>query len=117
MLEPYFRASGERARQKAIILNADVFIGRLYPGIDTIAPTMGNRIPVAVAVFGPGGRGEHDVTHIIQKAAKNWRLSGKLILNPVREPTRYNSLQEGDLGIFLFDGHLVSRTVRNLVAL
>jgi hypothetical protein len=65
---------------------------------------MGNRIPVSVAVFGPGGNGEHDVTHIIQKSAKNWRLNGKLIWNPAQEPTRYNSLQEGDLGVFLFDG-------------
>src|SRR5437016_90883 len=100
IFEPYFRASGEAARQKAIILNANIFIRQLYPGADTLAQSMGNRIPVPVAIFGPGGRSEHDVRHIIQKAAKNWRLNGKLILNPPQEPARYNSLQEGDLAVF-----------------
>lgn len=66
MFEPYYRASGERSRQKAIILNADVFAGQLYPGVDTIAPTMGNRIPVSVAVFGPGGE-ENTIVHILFK--------------------------------------------------
>jgi hypothetical protein len=112
MFEPYFHATGQRARQKAIILNSNVFREKLYPEIETIGPTMGNRIPVSVTIFGPGGRGEQRLNRRpIQKLAKNWRLSGNFIQNPPQDPVRYNSLQEGDLAVFRFDGEPVPISV------
>jgi hypothetical protein len=111
MFDPYYTAIGKSSKQKAIILNANIFVNQIYPAVETIASTMNNRIPVTVAVFGPGGRGEQDGSHIIQKAQKNWRLNGTLIRNPPQEPTRYDSLQAGDLGVFLFDGQPVPNAV------
>ena len=47
--------------QKAINLNADVFIDILYPGLPAIAQNRGDRFPLDLYLFGPGYAGEYNL--------------------------------------------------------
>lgn len=92
--------------QKAINLNADIFVDALFPNVPVIAPSQGNEIPLPISIFGPEGKGEDRLTRKIIKnpSYKNWRLDGEYIINPENDPTRYDTLQQYDLAIMSFDG-------------
>lgn len=92
--------------QKAINLNADVFISVFYPTAPRIAPTMGNEIPLSLSIFGPGGKPEHRLARKVIKnpTYKNWRLDGEFIRGPEGDPGRYDALKPGDLAIMSFHG-------------
>jgi hypothetical protein len=94
--------------QKAINLNADVFIQQLYPSLPVIAGTKSGRLPLDLFIFGPGLQGEYNLQRKIVKsgAYKNWRLNGEFIFNPENSPQRFNSLRPGDLVVFDFTGEL-----------
>lgn len=94
--------------QKAINLNADVFIHALYPLLPIIAEKKGGRIPVYLHLYGPGLRGLHNLQRKIVKgtAYKNWRLDGEVINNPENDLERFNSLEPGDFVLFDFEGDL-----------
>lgn len=92
--------------QKAINLNANVFVQRLYPAISSIAEDMDNEIPVVIGIFGPGMAPEHRVARKIIKgdAYKNWRLNGEFVADPDDQPNRYEPLAEGDFAVMVFHG-------------
>ena len=92
--------------QKAINLNANVFVQQLYPSLPTIAEERDNEMPVVIGIFGPGIAPEHRLTRKIIKgdAYKNWRLNGEFVADPDDQPKRYDSLAEGDYAIMLFHG-------------
>ena len=92
--------------QKAINLNADVFIDRLYPGLPDLANQHFGRLPLDLSLFGPGSAPEYNVQRKIIKheSYKNWRLDGEFIMNPPESPERFNSLQPEDLVILEFQG-------------
>lgn len=93
--------------QKSINLNADVFVGELYPTMPSIALTNGNEIPVSMSLFGPGIKPEHRLARKIIKGAayKNWRLNGEFVPNPIGDPERYNVLAPGDFAVMEFSGN------------
>src|SRR5438445_3381780 len=86
--------------QKAINLNADVFIDQLYPVLPDYAVETAGRIPIDLSVYGPNAAPLHDLQRKIVKfgSYKNWRLNGEFVHNPDDSPERYNSLEPGDLG-------------------
>lgn len=92
--------------QKAINLNADVFVDQLYPSLPEIARDRGGRIPIDFHLYGPGLNGPYILQRKIIKFGtyKNWRLDGEFIHNPVDSPERFNPLQPGDLVILDFNG-------------
>lgn len=92
--------------QKAINLNADVFIDRLYPSLPAIAHAEGSEIPLALSILGPGLQSEHRLMRKVIKGStyKNWRLNGEFIDNPEDNPIRYNSLTAGDYAAMVFHG-------------
>lgn len=92
--------------QKAINLNANVFVQRLYPAISSVAEDMDNEIPVVIGIYGPGMAPEHRVARKIIKgdAYKNWRLNGEFVADPDDQPNRYDPLSEGDFAIMAFYG-------------
>lgn len=92
--------------QKAINLNADVFIDRLYPALPEIAAETGGKIPLDLFIYGPGFAGEINLQRKIIKfgAYKNWRLNGEFIFDPADQPNRYHGLEPGDYAIFDFEG-------------
>ncbi|MGO9018701.1 MAG: protein NO VEIN domain-containing protein [Syntrophobacteraceae bacterium] len=92
--------------QKAINLNADVFVDQLYPALPEIARDRGGRIPIDLYLYGPGSNGLYNLQRKIIKfgSYKNWRLDGEFIHNPVDSPERFNPLQPDDLVILDFDG-------------
>ena len=67
--------------QKAINLNADVFVGALYPSAPTLGTAMDNEIPLALSLFGPGGKPAHKMTRKISDASS--RICPRLIC-PIR---------------------------------
>jgi hypothetical protein len=88
--------------QKAINLNADVFIDALFPAL----PALGSdRLPIDLYLYGPAGKGELNLQRKIIKggAYKNWRLNGEMIHNPDDDSVRFNALAEGDIAILEFN--------------
>lgn len=94
--------------QKAINLNADVFIGQLYPNLPGIAEGQGDRLPVDLYLYGPGLAGEYNLQRKIVKGEtyKNWRLNGEFVHNPPDDSDRFNVLIAEDIAVFSFRGEL-----------
>src|SRR2546426_10861620 len=69
--------------QKAINLNADVFVEELFPVLRDSAPPSG-KLPIGLFIYGPGTGGELNLQRKIMKGAayKNWRLNGEFVHNP-----------------------------------
>lgn len=91
--------------QKAINLNADVFINKLYPVLPRLVETA---FTVDLHIYGPAGAPADILARKILKSAtyKNWRLNGEYVSNPHHMPNRYNSLVAGDYAILAFEGDL-----------
>lgn len=90
------------AKQKAININADVFVEKLFPGLND--PSAGKRFPVDLLIYGPGIEGAINLQRKILKSegAKNWRLNGELVYTP-DESSRFNALKVGDIAVFGFN--------------
>ena len=72
--------------QKAINLNADVFIDQLYPALDAIVRDRHNKLGIDLWIAGPGAADPVNLQRKIIKGAayKNWRLDGGVCLQPWR---------------------------------
>ena len=97
--------------QKAINLNADVFVDRLFPNIHEEATRRGDRFPVDLDIFGPGGAGALNLQRKIVKGEsyKNWRLNGEFVRD---DEQRFRPLQEGDLAVIEFEGDVAPYAAR-----
>lgn len=97
-------------RQKAINLNRDILIDRLYPGL----AGLGQNLPVDVTFYGPGEAGACPARRPItpaRGAQKNWRLNGGTVEDPPGEPGRFGRVQVGDFAIMDFAGDLLPRAI------
>jgi hypothetical protein len=97
-----FHKPGQRSKQKAINLNADVFVARFYPGLrDRFA-----ELHFGLTIIGPGAAPPYVLSRkaLRTEGAKNWRLNGELINDPVDQPGRFDTLAEGDIAILAFEG-------------
>ncbi len=94
-------------KQKAINLNANIFIDQFYPALlDYIQTQANKKIPLDLSIYGPGVEDEYNLQRKIVKGNtyKNWRLNGEFVANPHENPERFNVLEAGDFVIFDFDG-------------
>ena len=100
--------------QKAINLNADVFVDAIYPSLPTIARGQDGRIPVDLFIHGPGLQPELNLQRKIIKfgSYKNWRLDGEFVYGPAGDESRFDVLHPGDYVILEFVGELVPTGVR-----
>ncbi|TBW31961.1 hypothetical protein EYW49_22660 [Siculibacillus lacustris] len=103
--ESLFRKLGA-GNQKAINLNADVFIDRLYPALPSLVATYGDVIPVSMTILGPAAAAKLVLSRAVTKreAYKNWRLNGEFVRDPEGEPGRFDSLAAGDIAVLDFSG-------------
>lgn len=103
--------NGDAGNQKAINLNADVFVDLLFPAISDEAVRRGDRFPVDLDILGPGGAGALNLQRKIVKGEsyKNWRLNGEFVRD---DEQRFRPLQEGDLAIIEFEGEPVPASAR-----
>lgn len=99
--QEFWRSIGtRRANQKGININAAPLL-RLYPAFKGLPS---DRVNVSLRLLGPGGAAAEAVTRKIKREAKNWRLDGEMVSNPVESPERFNGLRESDLVLFRFQG-------------
>lgn len=100
--------------QKAINLNRDVFIDKLYPSLPSIAQKSNWRVPLDLTLYGPGLHREYNLQRKIIKGGtyKNWRLDGEFIFNPAEDPERFNSLEPSDFMLIDFQGDLCPVSAR-----
>ena len=99
--------------QKAINLNADVFVGQLYPALDAIVRERQNKLGIDLWIAGPAAAEPINLQRKIIKGVgyKNWRLDGEFIHNPDEEPERFNVLEPGDIVLLGLEGELAPDTV------
>lgn len=92
--------------QKAINLNADVFVDRFYPALPGLVHTLGDAIPVSLTILGPDGAPAQVISRAVTKGVgyKNWRLNGEFIRDPENQVGRFNILSAGDLAVMEFSG-------------
>lgn len=95
-------------KQKAINLNADVFINKLYPNVPILIEEKQGTFPLDLYIYGPGLAGEYNLQRKIQKRGsyKNYRLNGEFISDPEEDSNRFHPLQSGDFVIFDFVGDI-----------
>ena len=104
LFEWHFR-NRNAGNQKAINLNADVFVDQLFPGLPDVALQFDGRLPIDLFLYGPTGASELNLQRKIIKlgAYKNWRLDGETIHNPGDAPNRFNVLADGDVAVMEFN--------------
>lgn len=105
LFEWHFR-NNNAGNQKAINLNADVFVRALYPALNELSASRDGRFGVDLYIYGPDCAGELNLQRKVIKdtSYKNWRLDGEMIGNPIGEETRFNQLAKGDLAVIEFTG-------------
>ena len=96
--EWHFKNRKVGGNQKAINLNSDIFINKMYPILPEIALTMNGKFPIDLRIFGPGFHGLHNLQRKVVKFGtyKNWRLNGEFVYNHDSQVSRYNRLRPGD---------------------
>lgn len=100
--------------QKAINLNADVFIAELFPSLPEAALSRNGRIAVDLYIYGPGLEPELNLQRKIIKfgSYKNWRLDGEFIYDPETNPDRFHPLAPDDLALFEFVGEIAPNVIK-----
>lgn len=100
-------------KQKAFNLNSSIVVDEFFPNLEAaVDASPGQRAPVTLTLFGPGGAAPHVLERKVLKQQKNWRLNGELVYAPEGAPTRYDDLQEGDIAIMEFSGASVPHAVK-----
>jgi hypothetical protein len=97
--------------QKAINLNANVFIRELYPSLPETEIARSGKIPLDLFIYGPGLARELNLQRKIikEQAYKNYRLDGEFVRE---DPVRFGALEPGDFVIFDFTGDLYPISAR-----
>lgn len=93
--------------QKAINLNANVFVHTLYPRLPEFTLARDGRFPLDLYIYGPDAAAELNLQRKVIKfgtSYKNWRLDGEVISNPLDAPSRFNAMAPGDLAVMEFTG-------------
>ena len=92
--------------QKAINLNADVFVDIMYPALPDVAALSGDEINLSLRILGPNGSPTYLLSRKVTKgpAYKNWRLNGEFVRDPEKQPGRFDVLAPGDIAILEFSG-------------
>ena len=110
--EWYFK-NKNAGNQKAINLNADVFILQLYPYLNQQFAT---KIGVDLWISGPNATGSVNLQRKIIKGEsyKNWRLDGEMVHDTVYPSARLNQLNIDDIAVLGFEGKQSPRVV-NLI--
>lgn len=105
LFEWHFR-NNNAGNQKAINLNADVFVRALYPSLNELSANRDGRFGIDLFIYGPDCAAELNLQRKVIKdtSYKNWRLDGEMILNPIDDETRFNQLAKGDLAVIEFTG-------------
>ena len=110
----YFHQPEIRSKQKAINLNADVFVNEFYPSLnDEYSP-----FHFPVIFIGPGNRKPYPLSRKATKSlgAKNWRLNGELVPDPEDDEGRFANLKPGDFAILSFGGEDRPRSLKLVLA-
>lgn len=103
----FFSRHLRRSKQKAINLNADIFVDKFYPGLRNAF----DEIHFPLTVIGPKGAGAHVLSRkaVRSEGGKNWRLDGEIIHDPEGAPRRYANLRQGDFALIGFEGEETPR--------
>jgi len=101
--------------QKAINLDSQVLVGKLYPDLGKGAVVPNTRYKLELKLSGPGICDPQTLVRKILKQQKNWRLNGEFIDGPVDDPQRYNYLEADDFALFEFLGDRAPESIHLLL--
>lgn len=98
----FFVQHVRESKQKGINLNSEVFVGRFYPGLENRF----DELHFPLAIVGPGAKPKHSLSRKVVRTigAKNWRLNGEVVNDPLDDPGRYDRIAQDDYAIFAFEG-------------
>lgn len=98
----FFAAHVRESKQKGINLNSEVFVEQFYPALQNRF----DALHFPLTVVGPGARQRHSLSRKVVRTenAKNWRLNGEVINDPLDETGRYNHLAQDDYAMIAFEG-------------
>lgn len=100
----YFHARAANSKQKAINLDARIFADLFFPRLSRLNPGRPRQVLFDLTITGPNGAPPMVLARKAILEAKNWRLNGELVNNPLEMPTRFDMLAPEDIAIMAFDG-------------
>lgn len=93
------------AKQKGFNLDTSVMEGVFFPSLKAqLAPLPKQAAHVDLTLFGPGLTEAHTLARKVKRDAKNIRLNGEVVDNPISQPARYDILAPGDFALMEFSG-------------
>jgi hypothetical protein len=98
----FFAKHVRESKQKGINLNSEVLVNQFYPALQ-------NRFDTLVfpfAIIGPNAKPRHSMSRAIVRTenAKNWRLNGEVVTDPLDDPGRYDLIAQDDYAMLAFEG-------------
>ncbi len=98
----FFAQHVRESKQKGINLNSEVFVEQFYPALQNRF----DALHFPLTIVGPGAKQKHSLSRKVVRTenAKNWRLNGEVINDPLDETGRYSEIAEDDYAMLAFEG-------------
>src|SRR5258706_8991373 len=98
----FFAQHVRESKQKGINLNSEVFVDQFYPALQNRF----DELHFPLAVVGPGAKPKHSLSRKVVRTenAKNWRLNGEVVNDPLDDVGRYDNIAEDDYAMIAFEG-------------
>lgn len=101
-----------QTKQKGLNLDLRIIEGEFFPSLRvSLEPLHKKAAHVDLTMYGPGVTDAHTLARKVKRDAKNIRLNGEIVDNPVTDPTRYDVLCPGDFAVMEFVGAALPTSV------
>lgn len=100
-------------KQKGFNLDSSLIAGTFFPSLkEFVEPLLKKAAHLDLTIFGPGVTEPDSLARKIKREAKNWRLNGEYISNPVTQPKRYDPMAPEDFVVLEFVGTIAPVAVK-----
>lgn len=102
-----------KGKQKGFNIDKAVLEGTFFPSLTAFLEPLDKRAtPVDLILFGPGVTQPDALTRKVKRDAKNFRLNGEVVNNPLVDPVRYDVLAPDDFALMEFTGAAAPSAVK-----